>query len=136
MMKARLEVPALKENLSQVISFVGEHLEEIGCGMKLQMQLETAVEEIFINIASYAYPEKQGTAVIELSCENGTAQITFTDQGIPFDPLARTDPDTTLPAEERPIGGLGILMVKKMMDKVTYRRENGCNILSIQKKIQ
>ena len=136
MMKARLEVPALKENLSQVISFVGERLEEAGCGMKLQIQLETAVEEIFINIASYAYPEKQGTAVIELSCENGTAQITFTDQGIPFDPLARTDPDTTLPAEARPIGGLGILMVKKMMDKVTYRRENGCNILSIQKKIQ
>ena len=136
MMKASFEVPALKENLSQVTAFIGEHLEETGCGMKLQIQLETAVEEIFINIASYAYPEKQGTAVIELSCENGTAQITFTDQGIPFDPLARTDPDTALPAEARPIGGLGILMVKKMMDKVTYRCENGCNILSIQKKIQ
>ena len=74
--------------------------------------------------------------MVELSCENGTAEITFTDQGVPFDPLSRTDPDTTLPAEARPIGGLGILMVKKMMDKVTYRRENGCNILSIQKKIQ
>ena len=62
--------------------------------------------------------------------------ISFSDNGIPFDPLDRADPDTTLPAEKRPIGGLGILMVKKMMDKVTYRRENGCNILNIQKKTQ
>ena len=136
MMKAILEVPALKENLSHVISFVGERLEEAGCGMKLQIQLETAVEEIFINIASYAYPDGMGSAVIELSCENGTTEITFTDQGVPFDPLARTDPDTALPAEARPIGGLGILMVKKMMDKVTYRRENGCNILTIQKSTE
>ena len=133
MMKARLEIPALRENLSQVTAFVGERLEEFSCGMKLQIQLETAVEEIFINIASYAYPENPGNAVVELTCENGTAEITFTDQGVPFDPLSRTDPDTTLPAEARPIGGLGILMVKKMMDKVTYSREDGCNILTIQK---
>ena len=64
------------------------------------------------------------------------AEVTFTDKGIPYDPLAKEDPDISLPAEERHIGGLGILMVKKTMDKVIYRRENGCNILNIQKKIQ
>ena len=136
MMKAVLEVPALKENLSHVISFVGERLEEAGCGMKLQMQIETAIEEIFINIASYSYPDRTGNAVIEFSCENDTAEITFTDNGVPFDPLDHDDPDIDLPIEERSIGGLGILMTKKMMDKVTYRHENGCNILTIQKIIE
>ena len=98
--------------------------------------METVVEEIFVNIADYAYPDASSNAVIECSCENGTEESTFIDQGVPFEPIARTDLDITLPAEEKPIGGLGILMVKKMMDKVTYRRENGCNILNIQKKTQ
>lgn len=135
-MKEKLEIPALRENFADVTDFVGKLLKENGCSIKLRLLMETIVEEIFVNIASYAYPESPGSAVIEFSCENDTAEITFTDNGVPFDPLDHDDPDIDLPIEERSIGGLGILMTKKMMDKVTYRRENGCNILTIQKIIE
>ena len=135
-MKAMLEIPALKENFAIVTDHIGELLEENGCGIKLRLLIETIIEEIFVNIASYAYPESTGNAVIEFSCENGIMEITFIDQGVPFDPLAHSDPDINVPIEKRKVGGLGILMVKKMMDKVTYRRENGCNTLTIQKKIK
>lgn len=135
-MKAYLELSALSENLDYVISFVTEQLENADCAVKQQMQICVAVEEVFINIANYAYAPVTGNVMIEMSCENNTAEITFTDKGVPYDPLAKEDPDISLPAEERPIGGLGILMVKKTMDKVTYRRENGCNILNIQKSIK
>lgn len=135
-MKAYLELPALSENLDHVIRFVTEQLENADCAVKQQIQICVAVEEIFINIANYAYATVVGNVVIEMSCGNNTADITFTDKGVPFDPLVKEEPDITLTAEERPIGGLGILMVKKTMDKVTYRRENGCNILNIKKSIK
>lgn len=135
-MGATLEIPALADNFSRVIDFIGEQLENAGCGMKLQMQIETVVEEIFVNIASYAYKDKIGDAAIMFCCENDIVRITFKDNGIPFDPLAHDDPDINLPSEERQIGGLGILMVKKMMDEVTYSRENDCNILTIEKSIK
>ena len=135
-MKAYLELPALIENLDHVMSFVTEQLENADCTMKQQMQICVAVEEVFINIANYAYTPVTGNVVIEMSCENDTTEITFIDKGVSYDPLAKEDPDNSLPAEERPIGGLGILMDKKTMDKVTYRRENGCNILNIKKTIK
>lgn len=135
-MKAKLKLPAEREKLEEALRFVVDNLERDECGMKAQMQIEVAVEELFVNIASYAYPPGSGSVTIEYSCENGVAEITLTDSGTPYDPLAKEDPDITLSVQERPIGGLGILMVKKTMDDMSYRSENGCNILTIKKQIK
>ena len=135
-MKSKLKLPAEREKLEEALRFVVENLERDECGMKAQMQIEVAVEELFVNIASYAYPPGSGSVTIEYSCENGVAEITLTDSGTPYDPLAKEDPDITLTVQERPIGGLGILMVKKTMDDMSYRSENGCNILTIKKQIK
>ena len=131
-----LTVEARTENLDQVLAFVEQNLEAAGCSMKAQMQISVAVEEIYVNIAHYAYTPETGKAVIRMTAEGGTAEIEFRDRGVPFDPLARPDPDVTLSAKERGIGGLGIYMVKKSMDEVLYRYEGGENILTIRKKLQ
>lgn len=133
----RLTVEALTENLENVLTFIDKELEGVGCSMKIQAQIDIAVEEIFVNIAHYAYEEKAGTAVvfIEITEEPLSAVITFTDSGIPYDPLKKADPDITLSAEERKIGGLGIYMVKKSMDSVDYKYKDGKNILKITKNL-
>lgn len=132
----KLTVEATKENLIAVNEFVETNLEKIDCPMKIMMQIDVAVEEIYINIASYAYGEGTGQAEILLDTDTeGQVSIVFMDSGTPYDPLAREDPDITLSAEERGIGGLGIYMVKKSMDDVKYRYEDGKNILTLIKKI-
>jgi len=130
-----LTLEAKIENLPQVLSFLDGKLEEAGCSMKTQMQLDVAVEEIFVNIAHYAYKPGTGDAVITMETGEDGITIEFRDRGMPFDPLAKADPDVTLAAEERKIGGLGIYMVKKSMDEVRYRYENGENILTIRKTL-
>ena len=136
-MKRELDIDATRENLPEVLAFVDEHLEAAGCPMKQQMQIDIAVEEIFINIASYAYHPEIGKATVrvEVTEDPITASITFIDNGVPYDPLAKEDPDVTLSAEERGIGGLGIFMVKKSMDDVIYEYKDGQNILTLKKKI-
>ena len=132
---AELRIGALRENLPRVIAFMDEHLEGLGCPMKIQLQLDIAVEEIFVNIASYAYGSDTGDAVIRLTDlhdPEGIA-VTFIDEGVAFDPLKKADPDVTLNAEERGIGGLGIYMVRKSMDAMEYRREDFRNILTLRK---
>ena len=132
----KLTVEATKENLIAVNEFVETNLEKIDCPMKIMMQICVAVEEIYINIASYAYGEGTGQAEILLDTDTkGQGALTFMDSGVPYNPLAREDPDITLSAEERGIGGLGIFMVKKSMDDVKYRYEDGKNILTLIKKI-
>ena len=130
-----LVVEALTENLPEVIGFVDEQLEAADCPMKTQMQIDIAVEEIFVNIAHYAYGDEVGTAAIrtELLTEPTAFEITFIDSGIPYDPLAKPDPDVTLSAEERQIGGLGIFMVKKSMNEVKYQYIDGQNCLTLKK---
>ncbi len=130
-----LELEATKENLGQVLGFLDAHLERRGCPVKVQAQLDIAVEEIFVNIASYAYGDKPGRAVIRMqeSHDPEGVFVTFMDEGIPFDPLARPDPDVTLAAGDRSIGGLGIYIVKKSMDDMQYRYEDNRNILTITK---
>ena len=124
------------KNLSEVMEFIDSFLESVNCPPKAQMQIDTSVEEIFVNIASYAYSEGKGTADIEIYLTNDNAVcIEMTDSGKPFNPLANADPDTSLTASERKIGGLGIFMVKKMMDKVEYLRYDNCNKLYLYKKI-
>ena len=125
------------ERLSEVTAFVDGALEEAGCSMRAQMQIDVAVEEIYVNIAHYAYAPAIGPAVIRLSVtpSPGMFEITFIDEGVAFDPVSKADPDVTLPVEQRQIGGLGIYMVKKSMDEVLYAREDGKNVLTLRKRL-
>ena len=132
----RLTVEAKTENLDEVLEFIGRNLEAEDCSLKAQTQIFVAVEEIYVNIAHYAYTPEIGQAVISIRAEDGSAVIEFRDKGIPFDPLAKPDPDVTLAANKRKIGGLGIYMVKKTMDEVQYRREDGENVFTMRKKLQ
>ncbi len=106
--------------------------------MKIQMQIDVAVEEIFVNIANYAYGTGEGPATVRINVDNQNkiVDITFIDNGVPYDPLAKEDPDITLSAQERQIGGLGIFMVKKSMDDVTYEYRDGHNILTLKKGLK
>ena len=125
-----ITLDATKENLTEALGFVDAFLESADCPMKTQMQLDIAVEELFVNIASYAYPEGKGTAVLRIGTpEPESVEITFIDSGIPYNPLAKKDPDVSLSAEERQIGGLGIFMVKKSMDAMDYEYKDGQNVL-------
>lgn len=136
-MRMELTTEAKTDNLEQVINFVNSQLEAADCSMKAQMQIEVAVEELFVNVAHYAYVPGTGdvTVNIEIEGDPAVARITFTDSGIPYDPLAKEDPDVTLSAEDRAIGGLGIFMVKKSMDEMHYEYKDGHNVLTICKKL-
>ena len=133
-----LTIEATVENIETVTDFVNEQLETLDCPMKAQIQIDIAIDELFGNIAHYAYnPEiGQATVRVEVIEEPLSVVITFIDNGVPYDPLAKADPDTTLSAEEREIGGLGIYMVKKSMDDITYEYRDGQNILAIKKNLQ
>ena len=132
---AELTILAAVENLDRVLAFVDAELEKLDCPMKAQMQIDVAVEELFINIAHYAYAPETGNATIRVQPDEDAhaVAITFIDHGIPYNPLAKPDPDVTLSAEERQIGGLGIFMVKKSMDGICYEYRNGQNVLTIEK---
>ena len=129
--------PAKVEALSDVLGFVDETLESYECPMKTQTAVCVAIEEVFVNVAHYAYGEGEGDMTLGIGFDAESREITFrmTDKGTPFDPLKKPDPDITLSAEEREIGGLGIFITKKTMDTVTYAYENGENILTMIKKI-
>ena len=129
--------PAKTDALSEVLGFVEETLEKCECSMKNQTAICVAIEEVFVNVASYAYGEAGGDVTMDIGFDEASRDVTFrlVDQGTPFDPLQRPDPDITLSAEEREIGGLGIFITKKTMDCVTYAYENGENILTMIKKI-
>lgn len=133
-----LTVKATIENVNVVTAFVNEQLEQLGCPVRARMQVDVAIDELFGNIAHYAYHPGEGPATVRVeTAENPLAVIiTFIDNGVKYDPLAKADPDTTLPIEEREIGGLGIYMVKKTMDSVSYEYRDGQNILRIKKNIE
>jgi len=135
--RTELEIEAAVENLPEVMAFVERRLDEADCPPKAQMQIGVAVEEIFVNIAHYAYAPEIGHATVRVEvCEAPlSVLITFIDHGVPYDPLARDDPDVTLSAEERKIGGLGIFMTKKLMDDVAYEYRDGQNILTLRKNL-
>ena len=137
-------VAANTEELSGVLAGLEEFLDEEGVGPKISMQMAIALEEMFVNIAHYAYegldiPESDRTAEITLERVESEGEdrirVTLADGGMPYDPLAKPDPDTTLSAEERQIGGLGIFMVKKSMDHVAYERRDGRNIFTMEKNV-
>ena len=128
---------AKTEALSDVLGFVDEMLQKFECPMKVQMAVCVAIEEVFVNIAHYAYGDGEGNMTLDIGFDKESRVVTFrmADKGIPFDPLKKPDPDITLSAEEREIGGLGIFITKKTMDTVTYSYENNENVLTMIKKI-
>ena len=130
-----LIVPAKNDKLEDVIAFIDAFLSERDCPLRIQMAIELSVEEIFVNIANYAYPDGEGEAEIRISETDGVVQIVFLDSGVPYDPLKKPDPDVTLSAEERKIGGLGVYLVKKSMDSVSYLYQNNKNVLTFTKRI-
>jgi anti-sigma regulatory factor (Ser/Thr protein kinase) len=132
-----LTLDATLENIVRVTEFVDEQLEKYNCPMKAEMQINIAIDELFGNIAHYAYNPDVGPATVKVEVieEPMAVIITFIDGGVPYDPLSQADPDITLSAEEREIGGLGIYMVKKSMDDITYEYKDGKNILRIKKNI-
>lgn len=133
-----LKIEAKTENLSEVLSFVDGQLEAQGCPMKAQMQIDLVIEELFVNIAHYAYAPGNGEAVIQMETSDDASlvKITMIDRGRPYNPLAKPDPDVALSAEDRQIGGLGIYLVKKNVDEIGYLRREGQNILTVTKKIR
>ena len=133
-----LTISATVENISVVTDFVNEQLESFDCPMKAQMQIDIAIDELFGNIAHYAYNPEVGKATVRVEVKEQPlcVIITFIDNGIPYDPLKKADPDTNLCAEDREIGGLGIFITKKTMDSVEYVYENRKNILTMNKKLE
>ena len=135
---SKIVIDAVTENLNKVLDFVNSKLKQYDCSEKVKVQIDIAVEEIFVNIANYAYGTAVGKAEIDIYFTDRpeTAHITFSDNGKRYDPLLHNDPDITLSAEERSIGGLGIYMVKKSMDNVEYEYKGGENILRISKVLR
>lgn len=134
-MKKEMTAIAEVEKLDDVLAFLDSFLEENECPMKTQIQLDVALEEMFVNVCNYAYTPNKGNVTISLSLASDPrgVLVTLTDSGVPYNPLLKEDPDTTLAAEDREIGGLGIFMVKKSMDEVFYEWTNNQNIFTMRK---
>lgn len=131
-----LTIDATIENITVVTAFVDGLLEQLGCPMKTRVQVHIAIDELFGNIAYYAYHPRTGKATVRVEAEENLSAvaITFIDSGVKYNPLSKADPNTALSAKERGIGGLGIYMVKKSMDDVSYEYREGQNILRIKKR--
>lgn len=130
------EYLATDDSLPEALAFIEEELEKVDCSAKDRIQITVSVEEMFVNVAHYAYNGEVGTVTLSIDNEEGVVTIRLIDEGIAFDPLAKEDPDITMTADERTIGGLGIFMVKKSMNEVAYERKNGKNIFVMKKKIR
>ena len=132
-----LVIKADRNNLEEVQAFIDQKLKEVNCSMKVQTTIDIAIEEIFVNIASYAYENNEGDATIQVVMNDDplSIEISFIDSGKEYNPLAKPDPNTSLSLMERQKGGLGIFMVKKSMDDMTYEYIDGKNILKIVKNL-
>ena len=130
-----LRIPAKLEGMDVILAFVSYLLDINGCSTKTRTQLRIAVEELYVNVTLYAYPDGDGWAEMRGSIEDGVATFKLIDGGKPFDPLAKEDPDIMLSGEGRGIGGLGIFMVKNTMDEMEYEYRDGCNQLTMRKQI-
>jgi len=130
-----LTIKATVENIDAVTDFVNEQLEILDCPMKTQMQIDVAIDEVFGNICHYAYGSGEGEATVRVDVQEDVRAvvITFIDSGVAYNPLNKEDPDTTLSVDDKPLGGLGIFIVKKTMDELAYRYEDGCNYLTVKK---
>ena len=129
-----LKLPAKLENLQKFMNSISDCARTEGFGQKRIDEIELALEEILVNIFNYAYPKSPGDVEVNCKLETGRLIIEIIDSGIPFDVTSLTDPDLTADVGERKIGGLGIFLVKKMVDEVKYRREEDRNILTLTVK--
>lgn len=131
-----ITLEATIENITQVTAFIDEELDAAGCPLKVRMRIDIAIDELFSNIARYAYTPETGMATVQLQLESEppAATISFIDNGVPYNPLMQAEPDTSAPLKERRIGGLGIFMVKKSMDDLRYEYTGGKNIVTIFKR--
>ena len=135
-MKKRLVLPNDIETIPQLNEFIDLVAEEVGLDMSLTMSLNLAMEEAVVNVMDYAYPDGQkGNVDIEVTADQEWMTFVITDTGIAFDPTTKEDADTTLSAEERPIGGLGIFLVRQLMDDINYKRKGNKNVLTLRKKL-
>ena len=132
-----LNLIACDETLYTVLDEIKAHLKAMDCPEETMTSILIAAEEIYVNIAHYAYGGKPGVAKVNIDVmpDNKLCRLVFRDKGIPYNPLEKEDPDISLSAEERQIGGLGVYFVKEMMDKVEYEYKDGCNVLTIEKKL-
>ena len=133
-----LKLPATVDNISAVTNFVEHELTERNCPKSAKAQINIAIDEIFGNIAQYAYNPKHGGATVRVEVTDDPIEVilTFMDKGKPYNPLEKADPDVTLSVKERKVGGLGIFIVKKSMDEIVYHYEDGKNVLKIRKNIE
>ena len=131
----KLTIEATVENLPRVTEFIISSLEEMDCKPKILLQMELVIEELFVNVAHYAYRPDVGKCVVQKEIESSprSITITFVDSGVPYNPLEHEDPDTSLGVEEREVGGLGIFLVKKNVDEISYNYKEGQNILRLKK---
>lgn len=135
-LKRSLILPNDIETIPQLNEFIDAVAEEVALDMSLAMSLNLAIEEAVVNVMEYAYPDgEKGNVEIEVTVDEGWLTFIISDSGIAFDPTTKEDADTTLSAEERPIGGLGIFLVKKLMDTIEYQRTDGKNMLTLRKNI-
>jgi sigma-B regulation protein RsbU (phosphoserine phosphatase) len=135
--KRSITLPNDVQEIPQLAAFVDEFCESCGIDMSTTMSLNLALEEAVVNVMDYAYPAgSNGDVHVEAETEDGMLIFVIRDNGIPFDPTKSGEVDTTLSAEERPIGGLGIHLVRTIMDTITYSRTNGQNILTLKKKLK
>lgn len=133
--RKRLSLPANRKFFIVLRDWLVGIADALEISAKDRKEILVAADEIFTNISCYAYPSAVGTVEISIRYEPQAAclSLTFSDYGVPFNPLEKPEPDTAGPIEERPIGGLGIHLVRRFMDSVEYRRENGRNFLVLKK---
>lgn len=126
------------ENIPKVMDFVRAELEALGCSEQIKMQFKMAVDEMFGNICLYAYGEGTGPVTVSVGQEEDppAAVVVFCDKGSPYNPLEADIPDIDLDIEERPIGGVGIFLIREMMDDMSYEYKDGCNVLKLTKYLQ
>lgn len=134
---SHITLDATEQSVNSVVDYVDMMLDHIGCPTRARRQIHVVTDEVFSNIARYAYGQSTGDATVTLGFEqpNRMLVLTFEDHGVPFDPCQSHDPDTKLAIDDRPVGGLGIFMVKKIMDVVEYSRGDGCNVLTLKKRL-
>lgn len=123
--------PARVDQLPQVCAFVEACASGAGLGPRRIAGLLVALEEVFVNICNHAYPGGVGMAEVDCETTETGLVLEIADQGPPFDPLSLPDPDLTLELDERPVGGLGVLLVRRLANEVSWRREEGRNILRL-----
>ncbi len=132
-----IQLAATMENLDPSLDFLEEGFLQEGIDQKMAMKLRLACEEVIVNVIHYAYPGQEGTFQVSYRVDGGEElTIVVRDQGVPFDPLQREDPDISLSLDEREIGGLGIFMVRNIMDDLAYQREDGSNVLTMKKTVR